>query len=113
MNKADCTAFLRRNGQQIDLGGIAKGYAADEAVRILKKYKVHNALINFGGTVVVLVKEQKIGIQNPFQKSGVSMVDIAEETPLASGSTALEDMEEAGEAALEGAGEDRTEGGND
>lgn len=80
MNKADGTAFLRRNGQQINLGGIAKGYAADEAVRILKKYKVHNALINFGGTVVVLGKEQKIGIQNPFQKSGVSMADIAEET---------------------------------
>lgn len=76
LDKADGTAFLRRNGQQIDLGGIAKGYAADEAVRILKKYKVHNALINFGGTVIVVGREQKIGIQNPFQKSGVSMADI-------------------------------------
>lgn len=39
----------------------------------------------------------------------------AEETALASGSMALEDMEEAGAAALEGedTGEDRTEGGND
>lgn len=39
----------------------------------------------------------------------------AEETAMASGSTALEDMEEAGAAALEGAGagEDRTEGRND
>lgn len=76
LNKADGTAFLRRNSQQIDLGGIAKGYAADEAVRILKKYKGHNAFINFGGTVVVLGREQKIGVQNPFQKSGVSMADI-------------------------------------
>lgn len=76
LDKADGTAFLRRNGQQIDLGGIAKGYAADEAVRILKKHKVHNALINFGGTVIVIGREQKIGIQNPFQKSGVSMADI-------------------------------------
>lgn len=76
LDKADGTAFLRRNGQQIDLGGIAKGYAADEAVRILKKNNVHNALINFGGTVIAVGREQKIGIQNPFQKNGVSMADI-------------------------------------
>lgn len=76
LDKADSTAFLCRNGQQIDLGGIAKGYAADEAVRILKKHKVHNALINFGGTVFAIGREQKIGIQNPFQKSGVSMADL-------------------------------------
>lgn len=39
----------------------------------------------------------------------------AEETALVQGSTALEDMEVVGAAALEGAdtGEDRTEGGND
>ena len=39
----------------------------------------------------------------------------AEETGMASGSTAPEDMEEVGAAAQEGAGtgEDRTEGGND
>lgn len=39
----------------------------------------------------------------------------AEETATASGSTAMEDMEEADAAALEeaGTGEDRTEGGND
>ena len=76
LDKAGGTAFLRRNGQKIDLGGIAKGYAADEAVRILKKYKVHNALINFGGTVIAIGREQKVGIQNPFQKNGESMADI-------------------------------------
>ncbi len=76
LDKADGTAFLRRNGQQIDLGRIAKGYAADEAVRILKKHKIHNARINFGGTVFAIGREQKIGIQNPFQKSGVSMADL-------------------------------------
>lgn len=57
-------------------GGIAKGYAADKAVRILKQYKVHNALINFGGTVIAIGREQKMGIQNPFQKNGESMADV-------------------------------------
>lgn len=76
LDEADQTAFLRRNGQQIDLGGIAKGYAADEAVRILKKYKVHNALINFGGTVIAIGRKQKIGIQTPYQQNGESIGDI-------------------------------------
>lgn len=70
LDKAEGTAFLQRKGQQIDLGGIAKGYAADEAERILKKHKVQNALINFGGTVFAMGREQKIGIQNPYQKTG-------------------------------------------
>ena len=35
----------------IDLGGIAKGYAADEIVRILKDSGVKHALINLGGNV--------------------------------------------------------------
>lgn len=79
LDKAEGTAFLQRKGQQIDLGGIAKGYAADEAVRILKKHKVQNALINFGGTVIAMGREQKIGIQNPYQKNGESMADISAE----------------------------------
>lgn len=70
------TAFLRKNGQKIDLGGIAKGYAADEAVKILKKNKVQNALVNFGGTVVAVGRIREIGIQNPFQKNGQSMAGI-------------------------------------
>ncbi len=73
------TAFIRRSGQQVDLGGIAKGYAADEALRILKKYKVHNALINFGGTVITTGRQYKIGVQNPFRKTGESMADIVTE----------------------------------
>lgn len=65
-----------RRGQQADLGGIAKGYAADEAVRLLKEYKVNKALINFGGTVIPVGGEQKIGIQNPYQKNGESVADV-------------------------------------
>lgn len=70
------TAFLRRKGVKIDLGGIAKGYAADEARRMLRAYGIQNARINFGGTVVVLGRTQNIGIQNPFQKTGIPMACI-------------------------------------
>ncbi len=76
LDKAAQTVFLRRRGQQIDLGGIAKGYAADEAVKILKKNKVQNALVNFGGTIIAVGRKLEIGVQNPFQKNGQSMADI-------------------------------------
>lgn len=70
------TAFLSRKGAKIDLGGIVKGYAADVARRMLREYGIQNARINFGGTVVAIGRTQKIGIQNPFQKTGNAMACI-------------------------------------
>lgn len=70
------TAFLREEGMKLDLGGIVKGYAADEARSILQARGVQNAQINFGGTVVAIGRMQKVGIQNPFQKTGISMASI-------------------------------------
>lgn len=70
------TAFLAKAGVGLDLGGIAKGYAADEARRMLQEYGVENAQINFGGTVVVLGRTQRVGIQNPFQKTGTAMAEL-------------------------------------
>lgn len=65
-----CTAFLKRPGQKADLGGIAKGYAADEVRRILAGGGVKSALINLGGNIVTLGSRPdggpwRIGVQNP------------------------------------------------
>jgi len=38
---------------QLDLGAIAKGYAANEAVRILKQAGIHHAYLDLGGNVAV------------------------------------------------------------
>ena len=59
-------AGLIKNGQGIDLGGIAKGYAADSAVDILECYGVKSFLLNFGGSVVARGTDAKVGIRNPF-----------------------------------------------
>lgn len=40
-------------GMKLDLGGIAKGYAADEAQKVLKKHGITRALIQMGGDIVV------------------------------------------------------------
>jgi thiamine biosynthesis lipoprotein len=44
---------LTTAGMKLDLGGIAKGYAADEAQKVLKKHGVTRALIQMGGDIVV------------------------------------------------------------
>src|SRR5438034_992300 len=36
-----------------DLGGIAKGYAGDEAQRVLKQHGISRALVEMGGDIVV------------------------------------------------------------
>lgn len=63
------TVMLRKKGQSIDLGAIAKGYAADEAKGIFQEHGISDAIINLGGTVIAL-GEKRIGIQHPFRKTG-------------------------------------------
>ena len=47
------TAQLLKPGMLLDLGGIAKGYAADEALRVLKRYGIDRALVAGGGDIAV------------------------------------------------------------
>lgn len=60
---------FRKKGVSIDLGGIAKGYAVDCAVSILKDYKIRNALVNAGGDIFVLgknkTKKWSVALQHP------------------------------------------------
>lgn len=46
------TVRLERPGMLLDLGGIAKGFAADEALAVLRKYGVTRALVAAGGDIV-------------------------------------------------------------
>ncbi|HAX61111.1 MAG TPA: hypothetical protein DCX95_00925 [Elusimicrobia bacterium] len=61
--------FLKK-GMKIDLGGIAKGYAVDCAVEVLKKNGVKTGLVNAGGDIRVFgSKVWKIALQNPRDKN--------------------------------------------
>lgn len=69
------TVMLLKPEQKIDLGAIAKGFAADRAIEMYKSFGVKSALINIGGNVKVLGnnkenKDWKIGIQDPFKPRG-------------------------------------------
>lgn len=74
-NSAAKTVFLKTNGMSLDLGGIAKGYAADEISTILSRNKVKRAIIDLGGNVYVFGKKKdgsdwNVGIKNPFNAEG-------------------------------------------
>lgn len=47
------TGELMREGMQLDLGSIAKGYAADEAIRVLREHGVSRAAFEAGGDTVL------------------------------------------------------------
>ncbi|HAE22048.1 MAG TPA: thiamine biosynthesis protein ApbE [Spirochaetaceae bacterium] len=75
------TIYLSKKGMLLDLGAIAKGYAADEVGRILLARGVKAAVIDLGGNVKVVGRKKdgskwRIGVQNPFNERG-SYIGIA------------------------------------
>ncbi len=49
LDAAAQTVLLDQDGMQLDLGGIAKGYAADQALHVLKGLGIHSALVAASG----------------------------------------------------------------
>lgn len=56
--------------QSIDLGGIAKGYVADQLKDFFESKQISSAIINLGGNILTIGNNQgedfKIGIKKPF-----------------------------------------------
>lgn len=74
--------FLKSQGSVIDLGGIAKGFASQKIAEYLSENKINSALINLGGNIYVIGKNQhnqdwKIGIQNPLTPRGKSAIVLS------------------------------------
>ena len=67
---SDNKIMLKYSGMGVDLGGIAKGFAVDKVVELLKSRGIASGVINFGGSVFVLGEERSVGIQTPFGKKG-------------------------------------------
>jgi thiamine biosynthesis lipoprotein len=53
LDEKERTVQLLKPGMQLDLGGIGKGYAADEAQAVLQKHGVTRALVAAGGDITV------------------------------------------------------------
>jgi len=74
IDKTGKTVFLKKGGMMLDLGGIAKGYAADLAVASLIRSGIRAGLVSIAGDIRTFgLKPDKkpwaIGIKNPRQTS--------------------------------------------
>ncbi|MGL5245926.1 MAG: FAD:protein FMN transferase [Sarcina sp.] len=83
LNEHNKTIFLKNPNMAIDLGAIAKGYAADEVANLLKEKGIQSAIIDLGGNIYALGSKPtgeywKIGIQNPFNNRGEIVGTISE-----------------------------------
>jgi thiamine biosynthesis lipoprotein len=92
LNKESLTAKLEVSGMKVDLGAIAKGYAADEAARVLIENGVQHAIINLGGNIMTVGgnpngKPWKIGVQDPFNPRGdfLGLIPVQNQTVVTSG----------------------------
>lgn len=79
-------------GFRIDLGGIAKGYAADEIGRMLEEKGVKKAIINLGGNIKVVGSKSdgtpfNVGIQGPeeLRNDYLGIVEVTDQTVVTSG----------------------------
>ena len=73
---------LEHTAAAIDVGGIAKGYIADEMKKYLVSCGIKSGLINLGGNVLTIGAKEDgdayaIGIQKPFDDTG-AMIAVAE-----------------------------------
>jgi len=63
------TAFLKRKGMSVNLGGIGKGYAVDRGVAILRRRGLSDFMIQAGGDLYVAGRRGdrpwKLGIRDP------------------------------------------------
>ena len=76
----DAPYLTKLDGEvSLDLGAVAKGYAAEEAVKIFKDGGVKNAMLNLGGNIAVIGESAQntgkgywtVGIKNPFDTGDI------------------------------------------
>jgi thiamine biosynthesis lipoprotein len=53
LNSRNQSIMLKKQGMRIDFGGIGKGYAEDEMMKVLRENGITSAMIEAGGNIVV------------------------------------------------------------
>lgn len=89
LDREQKTVFLPQNGMALDLGGIAKGYATDMAVKKLRQLGVTSAMINAGGNVYALGSKPdgslwRVGIQDPRDDQNIIAILSVEDAAVVS-----------------------------
>ncbi len=74
--------LLQQKGMKLDFGATAKGFAADEAAKIMRQNHVQHALIDLGGTIFAVGTRPdgtpwKVGIRNPLERRGKPLLSLS------------------------------------
>ncbi|MBN1872535.1 MAG: FAD:protein FMN transferase, partial [Candidatus Omnitrophica bacterium] len=74
LDKNESALIFKAPDISLDFGGIAKGYAVDETVKILKKYGIDKGIVNIGGDLFCIGSNQvdepwTVGIRDPGSKA--------------------------------------------
>ncbi len=77
-------------GCSFDLSGIAKGYAVDRAVKILRTAGIKSALVDAGGDIYALGRKPdgskwRIGVKHPRKEGLIAVVELANSAIATSG----------------------------
>jgi thiamine biosynthesis lipoprotein len=84
IDKKASTLFLKTPGMILDFGGVAKGYAADNVVKLLKKRGIGNAIAAIAGDIRVIGRRPagspwRIGVQDPREKDKMlTVLDLSD-----------------------------------
>ena len=77
------TVFLQKEGMELDLGGIAKGWIADRIRDFWRAYGVRAGIINLGGNILLVGDSPKrasgqwtVGIQDPKKPRGKNISSV-------------------------------------
>mgnify|MGYP000184977319 CR=1 FL=1 len=77
LDAARQSIFFKHKHLQIDLGGIAKGYAVDRSIELVKSLGIEHASVSAGGDSSVLGDKRGrpwlVGIKNPRGQPGVAL----------------------------------------
>jgi len=64
----------------LDFGGVAKGYAIDKAINIIKNYGIKNAIVNAGGDLRSIGKKDdknwKVAIRKPNSEDVLAIISV-------------------------------------
>lgn len=88
----DNYVYLKRKEMKLDLGGIAKGYAADEVKKIFAENGVKSAILDLGGNIYAIGQKDngdpwRIGVTNPFDPSNsyIGVLEVEDKSIVTSG----------------------------
>ena len=91
LDEENCLVTLDE-GQAIDLGGIAKGYASQRLMEILSRHGIRSAIVSLGGNIQCLGTKPdgspwRIGVKDPFNPNTgyAAIVKVVDKAVITSG----------------------------